>query len=808
MEEDEDAMTLWHQLVLNSVECELCNEPYSSSGPHIPRLLSCGHTFCESCLNKWSLTTSGTESHQHGEQRTPERSVGVFASFTSAINASLNSSASSADSNHSSSIYASYGNNTGVLWIECPTCRTMTQLPSEINPIRNLPKNYELLRVRDEMQSSQIHHQLSSLKEKWLTHVVQKEHLARDAKEVARLALHESEEAASKSRGLAKQVEINEQEKLRAQQLAKEAKEKAIRASHKAEMLQEETEQLKQQLRSEASELRRLQSDATTTAAATAELHTRAQQLQRQIDRVSAQLSLHSGRHDPAKLVVLVCEPMTVGKWLLPYTRYAVISITTETGTVNKNGEHRSGIDQDKKNSFKAAKMWIMQHQVAEPSASVKVYRRYSDFVWLHQQLCRKHPFELVPGIPGKQVFFNKENEFVGERMKLLQAFLRNVLRHPVLALVEEVRSFLLSTTEELDAIRLRSVSTARAIDELEFGLWAANLNDSALVDSELNERRLQRCSDDHVPTTISKQSESSRNTWAWGAISAITNSAAKMMRTTADSSSAEESKEVKLSKRYESNCSDLEDGAIESRADKFVNIANSRHNYTRVCSAYENTALKGSFLARAERKQAKHLHRVCELLNDMDLLERSFDRLERQRHAEAHSENLPSSMRESIGAQRQQQVFFETRTFDARAADSFSAFSLLVKSTADCNEYALLEIVRMQLLQLGAIEESYSRLRQLENSIQDKLSAAAKSSGEENHLSGSACAEMDWNLQAKKLKQCREEVGEKVSNLDPTRSLFVLETLQENVTEMHILSKERRHLYEETLRQITVRGM
>ncbi|KAL0585429.1 hypothetical protein ABG067_004779 [Albugo candida] len=107
-----------------------------------------------------------------------------------------------------------------------------------------------------------------------------------------------------------------------------------------------------------------------------------------------------------------------------------------------------------------------------------------------------------------------------------------------------------------------------------------------------------------------------------------------------------------------------------------------------------------------------------------------------------------------------------------------------------------------MQLLHLGAIEQSYSRLRQLEVSIHDKLNAAAKNSVEGKHTSGMASPEMDWNL------QCRQELGKKVHNLDPTRSIFVLETLQENVMEMQILSKERRLMYEETLRQINAHMM
>jgi hypothetical protein len=43
----EEEVELWKELVESSVECELCNEPYDEEGGHIPRLLSCGHTFCQ-----------------------------------------------------------------------------------------------------------------------------------------------------------------------------------------------------------------------------------------------------------------------------------------------------------------------------------------------------------------------------------------------------------------------------------------------------------------------------------------------------------------------------------------------------------------------------------------------------------------------------------------------------------------------------------------------------------------------------------------------------------------------------------------
>lgn len=45
--DEERSLQAWREMVQASVECELCNEPYGDEQDHIPRLLSCGHTFCQ-----------------------------------------------------------------------------------------------------------------------------------------------------------------------------------------------------------------------------------------------------------------------------------------------------------------------------------------------------------------------------------------------------------------------------------------------------------------------------------------------------------------------------------------------------------------------------------------------------------------------------------------------------------------------------------------------------------------------------------------------------------------------------------------
>uniref|UniRef100_M4B7N8 RING-type domain-containing protein n=1 Tax=Hyaloperonospora arabidopsidis (strain Emoy2) TaxID=559515 RepID=M4B7N8_HYAAE len=680
--DDVDARTsaLWRELVDTSVECELCNESYNDDNAndagHIPRLLTCGHTYCQSCLDGWATANT----------RLADASSEEMA-------------------------------------VECPTCRRVTRLNRAIGA-RALPKNFELVRARQEMEArSQIH--LVQLKQEWAIQVKEKELLAKEAQEHARTAQRESVQASQRALFLAKQVQINEQEKKEAQDLAEEARRRALVASQQAAVLQTETENLKRQLEVDAAQLARMQHDASSAAAVAKELTSKAEQLQQQVDCVRAQLSLHAGRHDPGKLVVLVCEPMTVGSWMMPYTRYAVICIASDT---TKGAQ---SID-----PYQAAKTWTRLHQVEEPSSSVKVYRRYSDFVWLHGELQRQFPFKLVPGVPGKQLFFNKDKEFVGERMRLLQAFLRGVLRQPLFAVTEEVRAFLLSTTEELESLR-RATSTYYGGLE---GDDLLSLDECSPCD-DVESRSSSSPRASYAPsssnnTTLSMHSSS----WsAWGAVSAITSSAAKLVTTTAQ---------------------------------------------------------KGSQLSRASRQQSHHLHRMCELLHDMNQLD--------QGHAQRRRERLAAS-KNVRSHQVDEDDDMETRAFGERASDVFSAISLNTKNDADCMEYALLEIMRMQTLELGGIEDAFGRVRRREEALQMQQQPTPPSSSPttvnlsiDNGVSLSAVS-----LKRDELATHRRELNEKVAGLDPGRSLFVLDVLRKNTSEMHKLAKTKRKLFQASQQQL-----
>jgi hypothetical protein len=671
--------------------------------------------------------------------------------------------------------------------MECPTCRQVTRFDGS-RGARALPKNFELVRARQEMEA-QTQAQLKRLKEIWATQVKEKEQLAREAEEHARTAQRESVQASQRAMFLAKQVEINEQEKKRAQELAEEARHRALVASQQAEALQAETENLKQQLQNDAAQLARVQHDASSAAAVAKELHSKAEQLQQQVDCVRAQLSLHAGRHDPSKLVVLVCEPTTVGSWLLPYTRYAVISIASDT---TKGAQ---AID-----PYQAAKTWTRLRQVEEPSSSVKVYRRYSDFVWLQRELQRQFPFELVPCVPGKQIFFNKEKEFVGERMRLLQAFVRGVLRQPLLAVTEEVRAFLLSTTEELDSLR-RATSSYYGSSSMD-GDDLLSVDDE-VPDDEVESRSSSPPASSPPPgsngTSMSKRSSS----WsAWGAVSAITSSAAKLVTTTGTALSGigtktgtaglPEDPELELSRSFlEAEGADAATRACIERRRKYIDVARS----------YQSTAQKGGQLSRASRQQSHHLHRLCELLHDMNKLDQDHARRRKQRLAA--SQDLRARLEDDDDD-------METRAFDERASDVFSAISLNAKNDADCMEYALLEVVRMQTLELGAIEDVFARVRRREEALdtQQASSASASSPTMASTPSSDGGASLSaLALKREELATHRHELKDKVGRLDPGRSQFVLGVLRKNTGEMHKLAKTKRKLFQASQQQLRGAG-
>jgi hypothetical protein len=397
--------------------------------------------------------------------------------------------------------------------------------------------------------------------------------------------------------------------------------------------------------------------------------------------------------------------------------------------------------------------------------------------------------------------------------MRLLQAFLRDVLRVPALATTEQVRAFLLATTEELEQLRQAS----RLFQQSDKFSVSDDDVDNAFSD-DLDSLPEPANGNGSTANGSNGQSASS-NAWsAWNAVSAITSSAAKLVTTTgsaitgmtagsggANGSSSNGANGAAgfpddMQRELSSSLMGDEHGNLSPLAEK-------RRKYVELSRAYETAAQKGSQLSRAERQQSLHLHRLCELMHEMNALDQSFA-LKRGRAAVR--ESMSTTWRDGdIDNDEALSLRFESRPFDERASEAFSSISLLTKNNADCMEYALLEVVRMQMLELGGIEDAFARVRVREEALHaanggsNGTSAASPTSPASSDSGNGSVTSLGVATKREELAQHRRELEEKVETLEPARTQFVFDTLHNNTLEMLKLAKTRRKLFEASRKQL-----
>jgi hypothetical protein len=70
------------------------------------------------------------------------------------------------------------------------------------------------------------------------------------------------------------------------------------------------------------------------------------------------------------------------------------------------------------------------------------VQRRYNEFLALNEQLNERWPGCYVPAIPEKQIFGDKEDDFIEERRQLLERFLRECAKYEFLIESKEFQVF------------------------------------------------------------------------------------------------------------------------------------------------------------------------------------------------------------------------------------------------------------------------------------------------------------------------------------------------------------------------------
>jgi hypothetical protein len=84
----------------------------------------------------------------------------------------------------------------------------------------------------------------------------------------------------------------------------------------------------------------------------------------------------------------------------------------------------------------------------------MSVWRRFSDFEWLHKRLSITYPSAIIPLFPAKRLVGNNEEAFIKDRMTALEAYVDKVAHHPRLNTSLDLLVFLDATDEGLEAAK------------------------------------------------------------------------------------------------------------------------------------------------------------------------------------------------------------------------------------------------------------------------------------------------------------------------------------------------------------------
>ncbi len=83
--------------------------------------------------------------------------------------------------------------------------------------------------------------------------------------------------------------------------------------------------------------------------------------------------------------------------------------------------------------------------------SSFSVLRRYSDFLWLYEQLSINNPGVVVPPVPEKNTFGRFDDQFVRQRRLALEKCIQKIADHPILGKDTDLKMFLESDSFALD---------------------------------------------------------------------------------------------------------------------------------------------------------------------------------------------------------------------------------------------------------------------------------------------------------------------------------------------------------------------
>ena len=126
-----------------------------------------------------------------------------------------------------------------------------------------------------------------------------------------------------------------------------------------------------------------------------------------------------------------------------PKTKFEIICKKAEK-TVLNDKEVKVVVQNPKTTEKSLLTSQFTIYEVCTESMHWLVHRRYSDFDWLRNILCKFFPRIMIPPIPGKKVGNRRfEQDFIEKRMKFLQIFMDEVMKSEELKSSEALYAFL-----------------------------------------------------------------------------------------------------------------------------------------------------------------------------------------------------------------------------------------------------------------------------------------------------------------------------------------------------------------------------
>ena len=102
-----------------------------------------------------------------------------------------------------------------------------------------------------------------------------------------------------------------------------------------------------------------------------------------------------------------------------------------------------------------------VNYEVFTKEMDWKVFRRYSDFIWLRTVLCKFFIGQVVPPIPNKKTGGRRfEQDFIEKRMKFLQKFISAVMENENFKASEPLNAFLSMTDHNQFEAKMKELSS------------------------------------------------------------------------------------------------------------------------------------------------------------------------------------------------------------------------------------------------------------------------------------------------------------------------------------------------------------